>query len=29
LLYADLVPLAVFTLVLAMLATHSFHKRLA
>jgi drug efflux transport system permease protein len=29
LLYTDLVPLAVFTLVLAMLATHSFHKRLA
>ena len=29
LLYADLVPLAVFTLVLALLATHSFHKRLA
>lgn len=28
LLYADLVPLAVFTLVLALLATHSFHKRL-
>jgi len=28
LLYADLVPLAVFTLVLAMLATHSFQKRL-
>ena len=29
LLYADLVPLAVFTLVLALLATRSFHKRLA
>ncbi|MGA2832714.1 MAG: ABC transporter permease [Terracidiphilus sp.] len=28
LLYADLVPLAVFTLVLAVLATRSFHKRL-
>ena len=28
LLYADLVPLAIFTLVLAVLATHSFHKRL-
>jgi ABC-2 type transport system permease protein len=28
LLYADLVPLAVFTLVLALLATHSFQKRL-
>jgi ABC-2 type transport system permease protein len=28
LLYADLVPLAVFTVVLALLATHSFHKRL-
>jgi ABC-2 type transport system permease protein len=28
LLYADLVPLAVFTLALALLATHSFHKRL-
>ena len=28
LLYADLVPLAVFTLVLALLATRSFHKRL-
>jgi ABC-2 type transport system permease protein len=28
LLYADLVPLAVFTLVLAMLATRAFHKRL-
>jgi ABC-2 type transport system permease protein len=27
-LYADLVPLAVFTFVLALLATHSFHKRL-
>ena len=27
LLYADLVPLAVFTLVLAMLATHSFQKK--
>jgi ABC-2 type transport system permease protein len=29
LLYADLVPLAVFTVVLAVLATRSFHKRLA
>ncbi len=29
LLYADLVPLAVFTLVLALLATRSFHKSLA
>ena len=29
LLYADLAPLAVFTLVLALLATRSFHKRLA
>jgi ABC-2 type transport system permease protein len=28
LLYADLVPLAIFTLVLALLATHSFQKRL-
>jgi ABC-2 type transport system permease protein len=28
-LYADLIPLAIFTLVLAILATHSFHKRLA
>jgi len=28
LLYADLVPLTVFTLVLALLATRSFHKRL-
>jgi ABC-2 type transport system permease protein len=28
LLYADLVPLAIFTIVLALLATHSFHKRL-
>lgn len=28
LLYSDLVPLAIFTVVLAMLATHSFHKRL-
>jgi len=28
-LYAELVPLAVFTVVLAILATHSFHKRLA
>jgi ABC-2 type transport system permease protein len=27
-LYADLIPLAVFTFVLALLATHSFHKRL-
>ena len=29
LLYTDLVPLAVFTIVLALLATRSFHKRLA
>jgi ABC-2 type transport system permease protein len=29
LLYVDLVPLAVFTLVLALLATRSFHRRLA
>jgi len=29
LLYAELVPLAVFAVVLAILATHSFHKRLA
>ena len=29
LLYTDLVPLAVFTLVLAVLATRAFHKRLA
>ncbi|HMK20836.1 MAG TPA: ABC transporter permease [Terriglobales bacterium] len=29
LLYADLVPLAIFTLVLAVLATRSFHKSLA
>jgi ABC-2 type transport system permease protein len=29
LLYADLIPLAVFTLVLALLANRSFHKRLA
>jgi ABC-2 type transport system permease protein len=29
LLYADLVPLALFTIVLAVLATRSFHKRLA
>jgi ABC-2 type transport system permease protein len=29
LLYADLVPLAIFTLVLALLATRSFHKRLS
>ena len=29
LLYADLIPLAIFTVVLAFLATHSFHKRLA
>jgi ABC-2 type transport system permease protein len=29
LLYPDLVPLAVFTIVLALLATRSFHKRLA
>ena len=28
LLYADLVPLGIFTLVLALLATQSFHKRL-
>ena len=28
LLYADLIPLAIFTLVLALLATHSFQKRL-
>jgi len=28
LLYADLVPLAIFAFVLALLATHSFHKRL-
>jgi len=28
LLYADLVPLAIFMLVLALLATRSFHKRL-
>lgn len=28
LLYADLVPLAAFAVVLALLATHSFHKRL-
>jgi len=28
LLYADLVPLAIFTIVLALLATNSFHKRL-
>ena len=28
LLYSDLVPLAIFTLVLALLATHSFQKRL-
>jgi ABC-2 type transport system permease protein len=28
LLYADLVPLAIFTFVLALLATRSFHKRL-
>jgi ABC-2 type transport system permease protein len=27
-LYADLIPLVVFALVLAMVATHSFHKRL-
>jgi hypothetical protein len=27
-LYADLVPLAIFTFVLALLATRSFHKRL-
>jgi ABC-2 type transport system permease protein len=27
-LYPDLVPLAVFAFVLALLATHSFHKRL-
>jgi ABC-2 type transport system permease protein len=29
LLYSDLIPLAVFALVLALVATHSFHKRLA
>jgi ABC-2 type transport system permease protein len=29
LLYSDLVPLAVFAIVLALVATHSFHKRLA
>ncbi len=29
LLYADLIPLAIFTLVLAVLATRAFHKRLA
>jgi len=29
LLYADLIPLAIFTALLAILATHSFHKRLA
>ncbi len=29
LLYADLIPLAVFTIVLALLATRAFHKRLA
>ena len=29
LLYADLVPLAVFAVMLALIATHSFHKRLA
>jgi len=29
LLYADLVPLAIFAFVLALVATHSFHKRLA
>lgn len=28
LLYADLIPLAIFTVLLAILATHSFHKRL-
>ena len=28
LLYSDVIPLAVFTVVLALLATHSFHKRL-
>jgi hypothetical protein len=27
-LYAELIPLAVFTLVLAIAATRSFHKRL-
>jgi hypothetical protein len=27
-LYADLIPLAIFTLALALLATRSFHKRL-
>ncbi|HEV2400254.1 MAG TPA: ABC transporter permease [Candidatus Sulfotelmatobacter sp.] len=29
LLYAELIPLAIFAVVLAMVATHSFHKRLA
>ncbi|HXZ30720.1 MAG TPA: ABC transporter permease, partial [Terriglobales bacterium] len=29
LLYTDLLPLALFTIVLAMLATRAFHKRLA
>jgi ABC-2 type transport system permease protein len=28
LLYADLIPLAIFTVLLALLATHSFQKRL-
>jgi ABC-2 type transport system permease protein len=28
LLYADLIPLAIFTLLLALLATHSFQKKL-
>jgi len=27
-LYADLIPLGVFAFVLALLATHAFHKRL-
>jgi len=27
-LYADLIPLAIFMIVLALLATRSFHKRL-
>jgi hypothetical protein len=29
LLYADLVPLAIFAIVFALLATRAFHKRLA
>jgi ABC-2 type transport system permease protein len=28
LLYSDIIPLAAFTIILALLATHSFHKRL-